>query len=230
VDITFGYSPLDAPLIENFSLTLAPGQRIALVGMSGSGKSTIARLICGLYRPWQGQILLGGVPLHDIPEDVLCESFGYADSATFFYEGTVKENLTFWSHTLSQNAILRAAKDAIIHEDIASRPDGYDGWISENGRNFSGGQLQRMEIARALVRNPTCVVLDEATSALDAITEYQIDMNIRRRGCSCLVIAHRLSTVRDANEIIVMKNGKIEERGIHDTLMAKKGIYAKLVK
>ena len=228
-DISFGYSPLEPPLIDGLSLTLEPGARIALVGGSGSGKSTVGRLICGLIKPWSGAVRYDGLPLADIPPEVFANSVAYVDQDIFLFEGTVRDNLTLWDPSVPETDISQALKDASIHEEVAARLGNYDCHVGEAGTNFSGGQRQRIEIARALVGNPSILVLDEATAALDPYTEQQIDDNLRRRGCSCIIIAHRLSTIRDCDEIILLENGKVVERGTHDELLAKAGAYARLV-
>ena len=202
--------------------------RIALVGGSGSGKSTVGRLICGLVKPWSGEIRYDGVALQDIPPEVFANSVAYVDQDVFLFEATVRDNLTLWDRTVPESNISQALKDASIHDEIATRFGNYDCYVNEGGTNFSGGQRQRIEIARALIGNPSILVLDEATAALDSYTEQMIDDNLRRRGCACIIIAHRLSTIRDCDEIIVLDNGKVYERGTHDELLAKTGAYAKL--
>ncbi|MFI1740972.1 NHLP family bacteriocin export ABC transporter peptidase/permease/ATPase subunit [Streptomyces sioyaensis] len=230
-DITFGYSPLDKPLLTGFSLAVGPGRQVALVGGSGSGKSTVSRLISGLYSPWEGAIRIDGQRLEDLSRSALAASVSFVDQDIFLFEGTVRDNVALWDPSIPDDAVITALKDAALYDDvIARRPDGIHSRVEQDGRNFSGGQRQRLEIARALVRRPSILVLDEVTSALDARTEQLIMDNLRRRGCACVIIAHRLSTVRDSDEIVVLDHGVVVERGRHEHLVAAGGPYAELVK
>ncbi len=228
-NITFGYGRLAKPVIENFSISLKPGSRVALVGGSGSGKSTIAKLIMGLYTPWSGEITFDGKKRSEIEGYKFHSSVSMVDQEKTMFNDTIRNNIKMWDESIEDFAMILAARDADIHEDIIKRPEGYSHVIREGGKDFSGGQCQRIEIARVLAQEPTVILLDEATSALDAKTENIVMDNIRKLGCTCIVVAHRLSTIRDCDEIVVLDKGKVVERGTHSELMENGAMYKNLV-
>lgn len=228
-DVTFGYSRLGPPLLDAISLTLEPGMRVAIVGASGSGKSTVARLVTGLHQPWSGEILIDGQPLGQIDRATRAASIGVVSQEFAVFSGTVRDNVALWDPSVSDAALERALADSCLSDVALVRALGLEAELAEAGQNLSGGERQRLEIARALARDPSILVLDEATSALDPLTEQRIDLNLRRRGCTCLIVAQRLSTIRDCDEIIVLERGRIVQRGPHDDLIGQDGPYARLL-
>ena len=229
-DVSFGYSILEKPLVQDFSFHLPAGKSIAFVGASGSGKSTVSKILSGLYQPWSGEILLDGVSMSQIPSEVLSISVSTVSQQVMLFSGSIRDNLTMWNRHILEGDIIKAAKDACIHDIITKKPGAYDYVLAEGGTNLSGGQRQRLEIARALVTNPSILIMDEATSALDPLVEKEIVDNIKRRGCTCVIVAHRLSAIRDCDEILVMDNGKIVQRGTHEALAKQEGHYQRLIR
>ena len=228
-NLTFGYSKLDAPILRDFSLTINSGERIAIVGASGCGKSTISRLVSGLYMPWSGEILFDGKRRDEYPREVMTGSIAVVDQDIILFEDTIANNIRMWDDSIKDFEVILAARDAQIHDDILKMPGGYNHMITSGGRDLSGGQRQRMEIARVLAQDPMIIILDEATSALDAKTEYDVVKSIKDRGITCIVIAHRLSTIRDCDKIIVIDHGNIVEQGTHDELIKAGNVYANLI-
>ena len=228
-NVVFGYSEADEPLIRDFTLRIAPGHRVAIVGATGSGKSTAAKLASGLYLPWSGEVLIDGRPLASIPRHERATAIAVVGQTPILFAASLRDNLSMWDPLIPDAWMREATDDAGLAGLIEAR-GGLGMMIAEGGINLSGGEAQRVEIARALARRPSILILDEATSSLDATTESQIDRALRRRGCACLVIAHRLSTIRDADEIVVLDRGTIVERGSHDELMALNGAYVAFVR
>lgn len=228
-NIAFGYNILESPMVVNFNFNLESGSSIAFVGSSGCGKSTVSKIISGLYMPWQGEVRMDGIPVKQIPREILSSSVSTVSQDIKLFSGSIRDNLTMWSSSILEEDMVRAAKDACIHDIITKKPGAYEFILTEGGSNLSGGQRQRLEIARALATNPTILIMDEATSALDPLVEKEIIDNIKRRGCTCVIVAHRLSAIRDCDEIIVMNRGKVVQRGTHEELINQEGDYQKLI-
>lgn len=227
--MTFGYSRLEEPLIKDFDLDVESGRSVAFVGPSGCGKSTLAKLVSGLFRPWSGTVSFDGSPMDEVPREVLTGSVAVVDQDIVLFNDTIANNIRLWDTSIEDYEVILAARDAGIHEVIMQRDGGYNAVLSEGGRDLSGGQRQRLEIARVLAQDPTVLIMDEATSALDAKTEQEVMSAVRKRGITCIVVAHRLSTVRDCDEIVVLDKGRVVERGTHEELCERGGMYLQLV-
>lgn len=229
-NITFGYSPLDPPLFDNFSLHIKAGEHIALVGATGSGKSTLAKIICGILKPWKGEVKYDGKLFETLSQQQIKHSLGWVDQDIFLFNRSIRDNLTLWDHRITPEQLIEATKDACIYDEIMNKIDGFETMLNEGGANLSEGQRQRLEIARAFLLNPSILILDEATSALDSITEHEIFYNIAKRDVTCVLVAHRLSTVKKCDRIIVLDKGQIVQIGTHDELRKTPGIYQDLIK
>ena len=228
-NVNFGYEPLGEPLIKDFSMKVEPGHTVAFVGSSGCGKSTLSKLISGLNKPWSGEVLFDDTNIKDIDRSVLTGSLAVVDQDIILFDDTISANIKMWDETIEDFEMILAARDAQIHDDIMERPEGYQGRITEGGKDLSGGQRQRLEIARVLAQDPSIIIMDEATSALDAKTEQDLVKAVKERGITCIIIAHRLSTIRDCDEIIVLDKGNVVERGTHNSLYEMNGFYTKLI-
>ena len=228
-NVSFGYNIVSNPLIKNFNLNINAGERIAIVGGSGSGKSTILNMLNGVNKPWSGKIYFDNVEINNLSSFTKSKSISCVEQNISIFEGTIYDNITMWDSLISEKDVIQATKDAMIYDDISKRPLGFNEIMTSEGRNFSGGQRQRIEIARALAVNPSIILMDEATSALDANTEKAVLDNIRRRGCTCIIVAHRLSAIRDCDKIIVMKKGDVVQCGTHDELKNQDGLYSELI-
>ena len=229
-DVTFGFNQLEPPLFENLSFIMEPGRWLGVMGASRSGRSTIANLLIGLVEPWSGEILIDGKPRSFYTRETLAVAMGFASQEVTLFDGTIRDNLTLWDTTIAEQDVVAAAKDAEVHSVILARSGAYDAMINGSAANFSGGERQRLEIARALVYNPTLLVLDSAMSSLDGPLEKRVLCNLRRRPFSLLIIAHRLSSLRECDDILVLDKGKIVAQGSHEKLMQdKEGLYAKMM-
>jgi ABC-type bacteriocin/lantibiotic exporter with double-glycine peptidase domain len=229
-NVTFGYDRSLPPVLKNFSLKIKAGERVAFVGFSGCGKSTLAKLISGLYEPWEGEVLLDGMPVQQVNRAVRINSLSVVNQDISLFEGTIEDNIKMWDESIEDFSMVMAAHDAQIHEDIAERPGAYQGLLTENGKNFSGGQRQRLEIATALAKDPSILIMDEGTSALDPKTEEKVMQHIGNLGITLVLIAHRLSTIRDCDRIYVMEKGQVQQQGTHEELMQQEGLYRELMK
>ena len=229
-DVTFGYDRSLPPILSHFSLKIKAGERIALVGSSGSGKSTIMSLVSGLYEPWEGEVLFDGKPRKAIDRMTFIDSVSVINQDVILFEGTIADNVKMWDESIEDFAMVLACNDAQIHQEIMERPGAYQGIVTERGNNFSGGQRQRIEIATALAKEPTILLMDEGTSALDPQTEAKVISHLFDGGMTLIMIAHRLDIIANCDQIYVIEHGRITQHGTHDQLRQVDGLYSNLLK
>jgi ATP-binding cassette, subfamily C, bacterial len=226
--LSFSYSPLEPPVINNLSLTMNKGERIAIVGPSGSGKSSLAKLVCALNLPNQGELYFDSRPYHQLNRELLSQYISYVDQQIFLFAGSIRDNLTLWDNSISDEKIYEALRKTGMADDVILR-GGLKAHLIDKGANFSGGQCQRLEIARALLKNAPLLVFDEATSAIDPLVEAEIYAYLKTIESSVFIIAHRLSAIKDCDRIYVLKEGQIIQQGSHNELIVQEGLYQELV-